>query len=118
MVVDRARGTTPQPDTEPAAESSPEPPGSARRDSTGSGETASRTAPAARSDQPGNPQHATGPANGNKKSTVTAPPGQQQEKKNNGNGTAGAEKDNTGNSDDVDDLHSDTTKQQQKAGPE
>jgi hypothetical protein len=132
VVVDRARGTARQPDTEPAPESSPGPPGSARRDSTGSGETPSRTAPAARSDQPGkpetdaapdastpanrpkvspgNPQHATGPANGNKKSTVKTPPGQQQEKKNNGNGTAGAEKDNPGNSDHVGDPRSDTAK--------
>jgi hypothetical protein len=142
VVVDRARGTTPQPDTEPAPESSPGSPDSARRDSTESGETASRTAPDARSDQPGkpeidaapnastpaarpkvspgNPQHVTGPANGNKKPIVETPPGQQQGQKNNGHGTAGAEKDNPGNSDHVDDPRSDTAKQrqQQKAGPE
>jgi hypothetical protein len=140
VVVDRARGTAARPNTEPAPESSPDPPGSARRDSTSSGETPSGTAPAARSDQPnksetaaapnastpatrpkvspGNPQHVTGPTNGNKKSTGEAPPGQQQEKKNNGNGTAGAEKDNSGKSDHVDDPRSDTTEQQQKAGQE
>jgi hypothetical protein len=68
---------------------------------------------------PDEPQHTTGPANGNKKSTAKTPPGQQQEKKkeNNGNNTADANTDHPGDSD-VGDPRSDTAKQRQKAEKE
>ena len=132
VLVDRAHDTAQQPDTEPA------PPDLARRDRTESGQTPTRTAPAARPQPgrseinpapdstpatrppaaPGNPQHTTGPANGNKKTKT--PPGQQQQKKgnNNANDTAGVNTDQPEDSDHVGDPRSDTTKQQQKAGQE
>jgi hypothetical protein len=116
VVVDRASGTGQRPDTEPARERSPGSPDAARPDRTDSGGTPTTTVPAAHPDQPGraeteaapddstpaarhtvapgNPQHATGPANGNKK------------------------KDNPGNSDHVADPRSDTAKHKQKAGQE
>jgi hypothetical protein len=125
-VVDRARGIAP-----------------GLSDSAGgagieSGETPTTTGPAARPGPPGRsetaapgegpppapptvapdePQHTTGPANGNKKSTAKTPPGQQQEKQNNGKKAEGAKTDHPGNSDHVGEPRSDTAKQQ-KAGQE
>jgi hypothetical protein len=133
VVVDRARGTAQRPDTQPAPAVSAGSP-DARRDSTGSGETSTGTVPPARPDQParpetepapddgtpaapplvapGKPEHATGSANDDKKSTAKTPPGQQKAKENHGTGTAGTNKDDPGNSDHVGNPRSDTANPQ------